>query len=86
MSCSEIPVGSFSYLTVGKTDILVKWLEVALFDPNTVDVGIHSYVSERYARKVISNFNFPTGTEVVISRCRNMASLCPIGFSAAYVE
>lgn len=86
MSSSNVPIGSFVYLIVGETDFLIKRLEVTLFDPNTVNARIHSCISERYARKMVSSFNFSMGTEVVIPRRRDVASLCPLGFSAAYVD
>lgn len=82
----DTSVGSFTYMTFGETDVLVKRLVVVPFDPNTADAGVHSTVNERYAKKVLSKFNFPVGTEIVIPRQRDMASLCPLGFLAAYFD
>lgn len=86
MASVDIPVGSFAYFTVGEGEFIIKRLEVAPFDPTTADAGIHSCVSEGYARKAIASFNFPVGAEVVIPRRRDVASLCPLGFSSIYID
>lgn len=86
MISSYILVDSFAYMTIRETDFLGKRLGVAPYDPNMADVGVHSFISERYAKKVISEFNFLVGIEIVIPRRRDVASLCPLGFSATYVD
>lgn len=66
MAFSDLQVGSFAYLVVGEGDFFVKRLEVAPFVSNTADASVHFVVSERYARRVISEFNFPVGIEIII--------------------
>lgn len=61
-------MGSFTYITTGEFDFSVRCLEVAPFNPNTVDVGVHSTMSKKYMRRAISEFNFPLGIDVAILR------------------
>lgn len=61
MGTVDVSVGSFAFFTVGEGDFVIRHIEVAPFDPNTADAGIHSCASERYVRKFISSCNFPVG-------------------------
>lgn len=85
MSSFDVPIGSFAYSTAGNSDFQIKCLGIAPFDARTADAGVYPRITESYM-KVISSFNFPVGTEVVIPRRRDMSSFCPLGFSAAYVD
>lgn len=74
MASSNLPVGSFVYLVVGESDFAFKRMEIAPFIAKTADVGVYSIVSERYACRVISKFNFHVGTKIVILRRCDVAS------------
>lgn len=86
MASSNILIGSFTYIVARVIDFEVKRLEKAPFDPNIANAGVYSMISEWYARRVISKFNFHVGIELVIPRYWDVASLCPLGFSVAYVD
>lgn len=66
MASSDLPIRSFAYLVVGEGDFTVKRLKVAPFVSNTTHAGVRYVVSERYTHWVISEFNFPVGTKIVI--------------------
>lgn len=86
MASSNIHVSSFAYIVVGETNFGVKHLEIAPFDPNTAYARVHFTISERYTCCVIYKFNLPIRNELAISRRRDVASLCPLDFSGAYVD